>query len=80
VAKAPPNLLQPLPQAPTASLAAELHLLSSFPGPLGPGSSRDKVGRLCSIPHAADCMLPGLPLLAAMQLWRQLFPGAAACC
>ena len=43
VACLPANLLRPLPGAATTSLAAELQLLSSFPGPLGSSTNRDKV-------------------------------------
>lgn len=37
-------MLQPQPDAPTTSLAALLALLEGFPGPLGSGTSKDKVG------------------------------------
>ncbi|PRW60649.1 alpha-amylase [Chlorella sorokiniana] len=45
--RGPPEVLQPLPGAPTTSLSALLQTLESFPGPLGSGSKADKVASFC---------------------------------
>lgn len=66
VAKAPPHLLQLLHGAPTTSLAAHLRLLGSFPGPLVPSSSKEKVGLLPNSAHAASRPLPCLQLPAVI--------------
>ncbi|KAI7843308.1 hypothetical protein COHA_003139 [Chlorella ohadii] len=45
--RGPPEVLQPLPGAPTTSLSSLLQTLDSFPGPLGSNSKSDKVAAFC---------------------------------
>ncbi|PSC67333.1 hypothetical protein C2E20_8968 [Micractinium conductrix] len=48
VARTPAQVLQPLPGAPTCSLAAHLAMLESFPGPLTSSTKQDKVAKFCA--------------------------------